>query len=117
MDKLKETKILFKKPIWKYGKSMFYATDRITRTLLNKARKSLYEKDEVFHRYYLGLDDKNVLYENKNMKTKIPFYTPLVEKKKDIDQLSALYSIKAPFELVHPDVADIHFFLGLQLIQ
>ena len=75
MDKLKETKILFKKPIWKYGKSMFYATDRITRTLLNKARKSLYEKDEVLHRYYLGLDDKNVLYENKNMKTKIPFYS------------------------------------------
>ena len=45
MDKLKQTKNLFKKLI-KDEKSMFYAIDRITRTLLNKARKSLYEKDK-----------------------------------------------------------------------
>lgn len=54
MDKLKQTKNLFKKLI-KYEKSIFYAADRITRTLLNKARKSLYEKDledlEVLFRF------------------------------------------------------------------
>ena len=27
-----------------------------------------------------------------------------------MDRLSALYSIKTPFELVHADVADIRFF-------
>ena len=109
MEKLKQTKNLFKKLI-KDEKSMFYATDRITRTFLNKARKSLYKKDKVFYEYYLDLDDKNVLYENENTKTRIPFYTPFVEQKKDINQLSALYSIKAPFELVHADVADIRFY-------
>ena len=116
MDKLKQTKNLFEKLI-KDGKSIFYATDRIIRTLLNKARKLLYKKDTVFYRYYLDLDDKNALYENENTKTRIPFYTPFVEQKKDIDRLSALYSIKAPFELVHAYVADNSFFLVLQLIQ
>ena len=116
MDKLKQTKNLFKKLI-KDGKSIFYATDRIIRTLLNKARKLLYKKDTVFYRYYLDLDDKNVLYENENTKTRIPFYTPFVEQKKDIDRLSVLDSIKAPFELIHADVTDIRFFLALQLIQ
>ena len=98
-------------------KSMFYTTDRITRTLLNKARKSLQEKDKIFYKYYLDLDDKNTLYENESTKARIPFYTSFVEHKKGIDRFSALNSIKAPFEHVHADVADICFFLGLQLIQ
>ena len=109
MDKLKQTKNLLKKLI-KDEKSMFYAVDRITRTLLNKTRKSLYKKDKVFYKYYFDLEDKNVLYESKNPKTKIHFYTPFVEQRKDIDQSSDLYSIKAPFELVHADVADIPYF-------
>ena len=110
MDKLKQTKNLFKKLI-KDEKSIFYATARITRTLLNKARKSLYEKGEVFYKYYLDLEDKNALYESEKPKTKIPFYTPSVEQRKDIDRSSALYSMKGPFELVHADVADIQFFI------
>ena len=51
-----------------------------------------------------------MLYESENTKAKIPFYTHFVEQRKDIDRSSALYSIKAPFELVHADVADIRFF-------
>ena len=41
---------------------------------------------------------------------KIPVYTPFVEQRKDIDWSSALYSVKAPFELLHADVADIRSF-------
>ena len=70
----------------------------------------LYEKDKTFYKYYLDLEDKNVLYENENMKARIPFFTPFVEQKKNIDHLSALYSIKVAFELVQADVADIRFF-------
>ena len=51
-----------------------------------------------------------MFYENEKPKGKIPFYTPFVEQRKDIDRLSSSYSIKAPFELVHADVADIRFF-------
>ena len=42
MDKLKQARKLFKKLI-RDEKSIFYAVDRITRMLLNKARKSLYK--------------------------------------------------------------------------
>ena len=37
------------------------------------------------------------------------FIPHLLNKKKNIDCSSALYSIKAPFKLLHADVADIHF--------
>ena len=109
MDKLKKAKNIFKKLI-KDEKSIFYAVERITRTRLNKARKSLYEKDKFIYKYYLDLEDKNALYVSKNMKAKIPFYIPFVRQRKDIDRPSSLYSMKAPFQLVHADVADIQFF-------
>ena len=49
------------------------------------------------------------------MKTKIRrkefhFILPFLNRKKDMDRLSALCSIKTPFELVHSDVAGIRFF-------
>ena len=40
---------------------------------------------------------------------KIPFHPLFVKQKKDIDRLSTLYSIKAPFELIHADIANIKF--------
>ena len=52
-------------------------------------------------KYYLDLEDKNVLHKTKDPKRSIPFYTPFVEHRKDIDRSSALYSIKTPFELMH----------------
>lgn len=110
MEMLKQIKNLFKKLI-KDVKSVFYTADRITKTLLNKCRKSLYQKDRIFYKFYLELKDKNILYENdEDTKTRIPFYTPFVEQRKDIDRSSSLYSIKAHFELVHAVIADIQFF-------
>ena len=38
------------------------------------------------------------------------FILPLSNRKKDIDQSSALCSVKAPFERVHANVVDIQFF-------
>ena len=58
----------------------------------------------------MDLEDKDVLYESKDPKKSILFYTPFVEQKKDIDRPSTPYSIKAPFKLVHADIADIQFF-------
>ena len=65
MDKLKHAENLFKK-LTKDEKSIFYAVDRITRTLLNKARKSLYVKNKAFYKYYLDLEDL-ASYETENM--------------------------------------------------
>ena len=47
MDKLNQTKNLFKKLI-KDEKSVFYAANRISRLLLGKAKKSLYERIKFF---------------------------------------------------------------------
>ena len=69
----------------------------------------MYEKANNFHKFYLDLKDKNVLYQSKDPKKSIPTYTPFVEQKKDIDKSATLYSIKATFELVHADIADTRF--------
>ena len=65
---------------------MFHAVDRISRLLLGKAKKSLYEKDKAFYKYNLDLEDKNALYESGDSKKFIPFYNPFVEQRKDIDR-------------------------------
>ena len=113
MEKLKQSKNLFIKLI-KEEKSVFYAADRINKTLLNKTRKSFYKEDKIFYKFYLELENKNILYQNdEGTKTRIPFYTPFVEQKKDIDHSSALYSVTMPFEPAHLDIADIHFFFQI----
>ena len=101
----KQTKNLFKKLI-KDQKSVFFSTDKINKTLLNKARKSIYEKDIVFYNLYKKLDDKNEIYEER--KERIPFYTPFTPQKKDIDR-STLYSINAPLQFFHADIAYLKF--------
>lgn len=45
---------------------------------------------------------------NKNQQ--IPFYTPLAEKRKDIDHSWMIYSIKVLFELMHVHVTNIPCF-------
>ena len=76
----------------------------------------MHEKDKVFYKYYLYLEDKNVLHEGENTKAKITFYTSFVEQRKDIDQSSAFYFIKAPFELLDANVA-FDCFLSRQSVQ
>ena len=102
----KLAKNLFKK-LFTDANSVFSSAEKINKTLLNKARKSFYEKDKVFYKLYARIEDQNI---SDNDKVKVPFYTPFLERKKDIDRSSALCSIKGPFELVHADVANIRVF-------
>ena len=103
-SELKQTRNLLKKLINDQNR-IFYSADNIARTLLNKSRKSAYEKDRVFYKIYKSLEDKDVIYDSK--KTRIPFYTSFVEQKEDIDRSSALYSVNAPLQFFHIDVTDI----------
>ena len=84
-------------------KSIFYATENLNRTILNKTRKSAYGKDKVFVNLYDQLEDK-IFYQNNNL----PLVTPFVNKKLNIDH-STLYNISKPFELLHADIADLRF--------
>ena len=106
-DEKKQMKNLFKK-LTNDQNSVFYAADRINSTLLNKGRRSLYEKDKVFYKLFNTIEDRNIIYEND--KDRVPFYTPFVEQKQDIDRSSSLYTINGPLQFFHADVAFLKFF-------
>ena len=57
------------------SKSVFYATDKVTKTLIKKARNSFYKKEIVFANVYNRLKNKKFLPEE------VPLNTPFVENK------------------------------------
>ena len=107
-EQQKQLKNLFKKLINDQN-SVFYAADKINNTLLNKGRRSSYEKDKVFYKIFNTIEDRNIIHEDDD-ESRIPFYTPFVEQKKDIDRSSALYTVNAPLQFFHADVAFLKFF-------
>ena len=98
----KKTKNLYNALV-KDQKSIFYATDRITNNLLNKARVFVYPKDKVFVNIYKNLGNKKILRSEKT-----PITTTFVEEKQDVDH-STLYSFKDPFGALQADIVDIQF--------
>ena len=91
------------KNLQKDPKSIFYAVENLSRTILNKARKLFYDKDKVFVNLYDQSEDKN-FYQNNDL----PLVTPFVNKQSNIDH-STLYSISKPFDLLHADIADLRW--------
>ena len=101
----KQMKNLFRKLI-NDEKSVFFSTDRINKTLLNKGRKSSYEKDKVFYNLFKNVENKSVIYEeNEN---RVPFYTPYILQRKNIDR-STLYTVNGPLQFFHADIAFLKF--------
>ena len=107
-DEQKQVKNLFKKLINDQN-SVFYLSDKITRTLLNKGRKLSYKKDKVFCKIFNLIEGKDVIYDFDTDKPKLPFYTPFVEQEKDIDRSSSLYTIDGPMQFFHADPAYLQF--------
>ena len=101
----KQMKNLFQKLI-NDEKSVFFSSDRLTKTLLNKGRKSSYEKDKVFYSLFKNVEDKNIIYDKNE--ERVPFYTPYVPQKKNIDR-STLYSVNGPLQFFHADIAFLKF--------
>ena len=54
------------KNLQKDPKSVFYSIGNLSQSILNKARKSIYDKDKVFVNLYNELEDKN-FYKNNNL--------------------------------------------------
>ena len=44
----------------KDSNSLFYSVEKINRNLLNKARKSVYEKDNVFYKLYNEIENADI---------------------------------------------------------
>ena len=84
--------------------SVFYVTDQITKSLINKAKKSSYAKDKVFVNIYNELENKNFI-----SSESLPLMTPFISQRKDVDK-STLYSFKSPFEALQADLVDIQFW-------
>ena len=101
-DKNKRIQNLFKN-LQKDSKSVFYSISNLSRTLLNKAKKATYAKDNVFLNLYNQLEDEN-FYQNINL----PLVPPFVNKRSNIDR-STLYSISKPFESINADITDLRF--------
>ena len=85
--------------------SIFYlAGNTISKTLINKASKSVFEKDRLFVDLYKQLEDKRKFKKS----DLLPITTPFYEFKGNVDH-STLFSISKPFELLHGDIADTRF--------
>ena len=67
-------------------------------------------KKIVFYKIFNSIEDKDVIYDFHDEKPMLPFYTPFVEQKKDIDTFLSLYSINGPLQFFHADVAYLQFF-------
>ena len=60
-QKIKQVKKLYKS-LTKDENSVFYAADSISKTLINRARKSLYDKDKVFAKLYKESENIEEIY-------------------------------------------------------
>ena len=103
----KQLRNLYKKLIDNEN-SVVFAADRLNVRLLNKIKKSSYDKDQVFYKLFKKLEseeEKDVIEESK-----VPFYTPFVEQRKDIDRSSALYTVNGSLQFFHADLAYLQFF-------
>ena len=87
--------------------SVLFAADRLNARLLSKLSKSSYDKDQVFYKLFKRLGSEPVA-ESDN--EEVPFYTPFVEQRKDIDRSSALYTVDGPLQFFHADLAYLQFF-------
>ena len=108
-EKNKRVQNLFRSP-QNDPESVFYAIDRLTKSLIKKAKTSFYDKDKVFVNLYgqIKIKIKKIKIFFKKENETLPLVTPFVDKKTNIDH-SALYSFHKPFEMLHADIADLKF--------
>ena len=90
-------------------RSVFCSTGNLPKSIVNKANKSVYEKDKVFVNLYKQLEDKN-FYQKNNL----PLVTPFFSQKSNVDH-STLYSISKPFDLAKSAVDPKYFLLLVDL--
>ena len=83
-------------------KGIFYATDKVTKTLIKKAKKLLYKKDIIFANIYNGLENEKFLQKNYIL------ILDLSKKKENILGMT-LCSFHRPFKALHADIAYISF--------
>ena len=61
----------------KDSNSLFYSFEKTNRNLLNKVRKSIYEKDKVFYNLYNEIENRDIILDEED--EKIAFRTSFIE--------------------------------------
>ena len=107
MDEQKQVKNLFKKLINDQN-SVFYSSGKITKTLLNKGRRSLYEKDKVFYKIFNSIEDKDVIYD---------FIHPLLNRKKILIDFCHFIALTALYNFFMKTLLTFNFSQKVLLIQ
>ena len=105
----KQLKNLFKRLV-ENENSVLFAVDKINVRILDKVKKSSYDKDQVFYKLFKKLEDQDDDGDDDDDRLQIPFYTPFIEQRRDIDRSSALYSVNGPLQFFHADLAYLQFF-------
>lgn len=85
-----------------------FAADCIIKTMINRARTSLYDKNKVFVKLYAESENIEELYFDENNQLNLPLTTPFVQKKMFTLQL-CLVSFEGSFKIFHVDIADLMF--------
>ena len=88
----KQLKNLFRKLVDNEN-SVLFAVDQLTKRVLDKVERWSYDKDRVFYKLFKKLENEE---KDSVIEPKVPFYTPFVEQRKDIDRSSALYTVDGP---------------------
>ena len=68
----KQLKNLFGK-LTKDSNSLFYSVEKISRNLLNKAWKSVYEKEKVFYKLYNETENRGTIFDEEDEKILLHF--------------------------------------------
>ena len=99
--KLKTTKFrIYLETFKKIQKGGFFSVGNLSKSILNKASESGYEKDKVFAN--LENQSENKIFYQKN---DLSLVTRFVNRKSNVDH-STLYSVGKAFELLHADIVD-----------
>ena len=96
----------------KNPKSIFYLVVNLSKTVLNKASKSIFDKDKVFVNLYNQLEDKNL----RSKKKFLPIVTPFsdIKVKWTIRHCLVLVNLLSYFMLI---LRTLDFLQNLLLIQ
>ena len=89
------------------SKSVQFTEEKLNLKLLQKRKRSTFNKDKEFVNSFNLLENKKDLFKN-DSRYSMPIKAEFVQKSDDTDR-STLFSVQAPFDLLHADSGDLRF--------
>ena len=90
------------------SKNVLFTEEKLSDKLLQKLKKSKYNKDKESGNTFNLLENKEDLFKKDGSRYSIPIKAEYVQKSNDIDR-STLFSVQAPFDFLHADIGNLRF--------